>query len=156
MVGKPHGLDGSFHVAHARPELLSAVDELTVGGHARRIVRRAGTDARPILRLDGLGSRSDADALRGSELLVPRSAAGPLDENEFWADELVGCTVVDGAVEVGVVRRLLAYPSCELLEVERTGSAGELLVPMVRDAIRSVDVAARRVDVSLAFLGEAP
>ena len=30
----------------------------------------------------------------------------------------------------------------------------DLLVPMVRDAIRSVDVAGRRVDVSLAFLGE--
>ena len=29
-----------------------------------------------------------------------------------------------------------------------------LLVPMVRDAVRSVDVEARRVDVDLAFLGE--
>ena len=30
----------------------------------------------------------------------------------------------------------------------------DLLVPMVRDAIRGVDVAARVIDVSLAFLGE--
>ena len=33
--------------------------------------------------------------------------------------------------------------------------ADPLLVPMVRDAIRSVDVAAKRIDVSLAFIGEA-
>jgi 16S rRNA processing protein RimM len=30
----------------------------------------------------------------------------------------------------------------------------ELLVPMIRDAIRSVDVGARRIDVDLSFLGE--
>ncbi|MEA2300663.1 MAG: hypothetical protein QOE44_1198, partial [Solirubrobacteraceae bacterium] len=31
----------------------------------------------------------------------------------------------------------------------------ELLVPMVRDAVRRVDVDARVIDVNLAFLGEA-
>jgi 16S rRNA processing protein RimM len=48
---------------------------------------------------------------------------------------------------------MVALPSCEALEVVRPGG-GDLLVPMVRDAIRSVDVAARRIDVDLSFLGE--
>ena len=55
---------------------------------------------------------------------------------------------------MGEVRRLVPLPSCEALAVARADGAGELLVPMVRDAIRSVDVAARRIDVDLAFLGE--
>ena len=59
----------------------------------------------------------------------------------------------DGAVAVGEVRRLLALPSCEVLEVARPGSA-DLLVPLVRDAIRMIDVEERRIDVDLAFLGE--
>jgi 16S rRNA processing protein RimM len=62
--------------------------------------------------------------------------------------------VRDGARDVGRVRRLVGLPSCEALEVERPG-AGDLLVPLVRDAIRRVDVEARTVDVDLAFLGEA-
>jgi 16S rRNA processing protein RimM len=37
--------------------------------------------------------------------------------------------------------------------VERAGGR-ELLVPLVRDAVRDVDVAGRRIDVDLAFLGE--
>ncbi len=45
-------------------------------------------------------------------------------------------------------------PSCEVLRVQRAGG-GELLVPLVTDAVRSIDVAARRVDIDLAFLGEA-
>ena len=46
-----------------------------------------------------------------------------------------------------------ALPSCEVLEVARPGSA-DLLVPLVRDAIRMIDVEERRIDVDLAFLGE--
>jgi 16S rRNA processing protein RimM len=60
---------------------------------------------------------------------------------------------VDGGAPVGVVRRLVGLPSFEVLEVEREDRA-DLLVPMVRDAIRGVDVAAGVIDVDLAFLGE--
>ena len=54
--------------------------------------------------------------------------------------------MTDGDRAVGVVRRLSATRRVEVLEVERDGAA-TLLVPLVRDAIRSVDVAARRIDV---------
>jgi 16S rRNA processing protein RimM len=48
---------------------------------------------------------------------------------------------------------MVALPSCEVLEVAREGRA-DLLVPLVRDAVRSVDVATGVIDVDLAFLGE--
>ena len=46
---------------------------------------------------------------------------------------------------LGVVEGLRALPSCEVLEV------GELLVPMVGDAVRLVDIAARRIVVDAAL-----
>jgi 16S rRNA processing protein RimM len=52
-----------------------------------------------------------------------------------------------------VVGKLLPYPSCELLEVERD-AAPALLVPLISDAVRTVDLDARRIDVDLTFLGE--
>jgi 16S rRNA processing protein RimM len=119
------------------------------------IVRRAGTDDRPIVRLDGAFGRDAAEALRGRELLVPRAAAPPLEEEEYWAEDLEGAEVRDGDVEVGVVRRLLALPSCEVLEVERP-DAPDLLVPLVRDAVRWIDVPSGVIEVDLAFLGEEP
>ena len=54
--------------------------------------------------------------------------------------------MVDGSLEVGVVERMIALPSCEALEV------GEWLIPLVRDAIRSVDVRERRIDVDMRFV----
>jgi 16S rRNA processing protein RimM len=143
-VGRPHGLDGSFYVAGAMPELLREGMVVVVLGAERRIERRAGTDERPIVRLAGLASRSDAEALRGEELRAEET----LEEGEFWAEDLAGCRVVDGAREVGVVARMIALPSCEALEV------GDLLIPLVRDAIRSVDLDARVIDVDMGFVGE--
>jgi 16S rRNA processing protein RimM len=153
-VGRAHGLDGSFFVTRPRPPLLGLGAKLRIGDDEREIVRRAGTDDKPIVRLQGVDAREAAEALRGQELLVPRSAAPPLDDDEYWPEDLEGCAVTDGDVEIGVVRALIGYPSVDVLEVEREG-ADALLVPMVRDAIRSVDVAAKRIDVSLAFMGEA-
>jgi 16S rRNA processing protein RimM len=144
-VGRPHGLDGSFHVTRPVSDLLTADAVLIVRGEPRRIERLAGRPDKPIVRLEGCGSREAVESLRGAELLA---APLPLEAGEYWARDLVGCAVVDGARPVGVVSRMVALPSCEALEV------GDLLIPMVRDAIRSIDVERRRIDVDMEFVGE--
>jgi 16S rRNA processing protein RimM len=128
-----------------RPGALALGATVTVAGRPYEIERLAGTPERPIVRLSGCSSRADAEALRGADLLVP---AAPLEDDEYWASDLVGCSVVDGSRFVGEVARMVALPSCEALEV------GELLIPMVRDAIRSIDLEARRIDVDMEFVGE--
>lgn len=155
VVGRPHGLDGSFHVADPVASLLDLGTEVRLGDARREIVRLAGHDGRPIVRLEGCENRAAAEALRGQELYVARTDAPDLDEDEWWATDLEGCAVRDGEREVGVVARLLALPSCEVLEVTRAGDAPALLVPLVRDAVRDVDLDRRVIDVDMEFLGEA-
>ena len=146
-VGRAHGLDGSFHVTSPRPRLLVLGTPTDLG----EIVRRAGTDERPVIRVAGCETRDAAEALHGRPLQVSLADAPALEEGEWWAHELEGLSVTDGERTVGTVRRMLELPSVEVLEVERADGS-ELLVPMVSDAVRSLDVAARRVDVDLGFL----
>jgi 16S rRNA processing protein RimM len=153
-VGRPHGLDGSFYVLDARAALLGPGARVRIGGREVEVVRRAGTDERPILRLAGVEAREAAEDLRGLELLVPRLAAPPLEDDEWWAEDLVGCRVVDGDREIGRVARLVPLPSCEALEVVGDPAVEPFLVPLVRDAVRRVDVDAKVIDVDVAFLGE--
>jgi 16S rRNA processing protein RimM len=133
-VGRPHGLDGSFYVN--APETGFAVGtEVTVAGVSTTVERRGGTDQRPLIRLAGIDPREHA----GERLLVDE----PLGEGEYEAADLVGCTV-EG---VGTVDRVVNGPSCDVLEV------GDVLIPFVSDAIVSLDLDARVIEVDHGFLG---
>jgi 16S rRNA processing protein RimM len=163
-VGRAHGLDGSFYVTGARPRLLALGTAVILAGRITTVVRRAGTDEHPIVRLEGIGDREAVESLRGTELAVELAAAPELDVGEWWAQELEGCEVVDGERHVGTVVGLMELPSCEALEVRldpaaagghrSVAASSELLVPMVRDAIRQVDPLRRRIDVDMGFIGE--
>jgi 16S rRNA processing protein RimM len=153
-IGRAHGLDGSFHVTQPRERVLGGAQALIVDGAEIAIVRHDGTPSRPILKLAGVSSREAVDRLRGTDLWMRRSDAPPLEEDEWYAEDLVGCRVVDGDAPVGVVVKLLPYPSCDLLEVQRPGAGVKALwVPLISDVVRTVDLEAQRIDINLAFLG---
>ena len=152
-IGRPHGLDGSFRVTRPRPELLAKGVTLRVGDREAIIERRAGTDESPILRVGGISTPEQVKEARGTDLLCSRTDAPELPEGKWWPEDLAGLEVHDGGSPVGRVRRMVALPSCEALEVERKGE-GDLTVPMVADAIRSIDVDLGQVDVDLRFIGE--
>jgi 16S rRNA processing protein RimM len=146
-VGRPHGLDG-------RSQLLELGATLVIGSEERRIIRRAGDDRRPIIAVEGCQDRAGAQALGGEELRVAREGAPVLETDEWWAEDLEGCRVRDGDVMVGTVARLTALPSVDVLEVARSDGGTDLLVPLVVDAVRAVDVDRKEIEVDLRFLGE--
>ena len=141
-VGRPHGLDGSFYVQDPSHGFAEGT-EVQVGEQRLSVTRRAGTDAKPIVRLEGVDDRDGAQALRGRELLV-RGSREELGPEEWYDDDLVGCRI-EG---LGEVRAVVHGPSCDLLEVGERG----VLVPLVRDAVLSVDLGRREIEVNHGFL----
>jgi 16S rRNA processing protein RimM len=140
-VGRPHGLDGSFYVNGAT-EPLPVGTEVTIKGRRAVVERRAGTDDRPIVRLSGVSDRDAAGRLRDEPLLVE---GAELEEGEYLIEDLVGCEVPG----LGTVRAVSALPSCDVLEVGEDG----LLVPLISDAVKDVDLDARVITVDRTFLG---
>lgn len=152
-VGRPHGLRGAFHVLDPRPRLLANAATVHLGGRRYALAARAGTDRSPLIRLEGVEDRDAARALRGIAIEVEGGALPELGPGEWWAHELEGCVVLDGEKVLGTVSSLIELPSCEALEVQRQTGAS-ILVPMVSDAIRSIDVGQGRIEVDSSFLGE--
>jgi 16S rRNA processing protein RimM len=154
-IGRPHGNEGAFTISEAteRLELLDAGRTVLVAGHEAKVAWRKGTSQRPLVKLEGVDDRAGVEALRGETISVPREEIGTLEQGEYLVDDLIGCEVVDGTEHVGVVGDVLLMPSADLLEVERD-AAVNLLVPLVADAVRAIDLEARRVDVDTRFLNE--
>ncbi len=142
-VGRAHGLDGSFYVV--RPSHLLPVGmTLTVGGRTASIERRAGTDQRPLIRLSGISDRDGVAAIVG-EALMADLADAPLESDEWLSADLIGCEVPG----IGKVTRVIEGPSCDVLEVGADG----VLIPFISDAVKEIDVEARRIEVDRVFLG---
>lgn len=151
VVARPHGLRGELRVHVFNPEstLLREIGEVFLLGDEDEepvLVQVESTRPGPktlLMRLAGVSSREDAEALRGYRLCVPRDALPELEEGEYYLADLIGLEAFEGPEAVGKVVDVIDYPSAECLKIER--SEGYLEVPMMPRWLDRVDLEAGRV-----------
>ena len=92
-----------------------------------------------IARFAEVADRNAADALRGTELTVPRDALPPLAEGEYYHADLIGLPVVstDGDA-VGRVVAIDNYGAGDVIEIERADGK-RFMAPMTADAVPEWD-----------------
>jgi 16S rRNA processing protein RimM len=74
-----------------------------------------------IARLAEVADRNAAEALRGTELTVPRSALPPLGEGEYYHTDLIGLAVAtDAGAPVGTVIAVENFGAGDILEIEQS------------------------------------
>jgi 16S rRNA processing protein RimM len=105
-----------------------------------------------VLKFAAVDSISNAEALAGLVVAIPRADRAPLGEGEAYISDLVGCTLVDVAgaepATVGVIEDVdRASGPVALLVVK--GAAGEILIPFAKSYLRRIDIAGRRVEMAL-------
>lgn len=108
-----------------------------------------------IARFAEVADRNAAEALRGTELSVPRSALPPLGEGEYYHVDLLGLPAVsDEGAALGRVVAIDNFGAGDVLEIERpadeSGKAKRFMVPMIPAAVPEWD--AERLVVSAAFV----
>ena len=151
VVAGAHGLRGAFRLRcfTERPEDVAAYGpvfaksgerlfELEVIGAARGgVLARAG----------GIGDRDAAEALRGTELFVPRSALPELAPDEFYYSDLEGMEALrpDGS-RFGVVHGVENFGAGDLIEV-RAENGQRLSLPFTRETVPTIDLERRRLVV---------
>jgi 16S rRNA processing protein RimM len=117
--------------------------------------RNAG---RIVLQLAGVETIEQAETLAGKEVIVPLSERVPLEPGAAYVSDLIGCTVYDGDLPVGVVdgvqfpttpdgsRRL--EEATALLEVV-SSEGHEVLVPFTKAFLIELDLAGRSIRMAL-------
>ena len=145
-IGKPHGLAGEVYVVVISDDphrFEPGATLLHADGRTVTVETARAHGGRFLVKFMGIDSREVAATMRGA-LFVPSSQKRALEPDEFWHDDLVGCTVVgDDGSAIGTVSGIVAGPSQDLLEVAT--AAGPRLVPMVKEIITHVDPGARRI-----------
>jgi 16S rRNA processing protein RimM len=106
---------------------------------ARTVLRHEPGGRSPAVTLEGVDSREGAEALVGRYLEVE---AAPLPAGTYYWHQLVGLHVIDEAgVPLGSVVEVFRAGENEVYRIE--GPAGELLVPALREVVRTIDLDAQ-------------
>jgi 16S rRNA processing protein RimM len=121
-----------------------------------------------VFHFEGINSISDAEKLRGLDVLLPFEQRVTLPAGQYFISDLIGCSVFENSTSpsalssspclaasapsfLGTVRdvqfsgeSVLGTP---LLAVDT--SQGELLIPLAEEICSRIEVSARRIDVVL-------
>lgn len=149
VVARPQGLSGELVITldHAGSDSLRHVRVVRMGEQSRHLRRvRPGRPGQAIVDV-GLGSRDDAEGLRGAEVRVDEAELPPLGANEYWHSDLLGLTAVDAAgAELGKVEEVVDTAEVAVLVVRSAG--GEWFVPMADPYVIEIDVKGGRLKVA--------
>jgi 16S rRNA processing protein RimM len=97
-------------------------------------------------RIDGVATKEEADALKGTELYAERDQLPSLPDDEFYHADLIGLPVYDaGGQLLGKVKAVLNHGASDLLEIHSPGTKSTVLVPFTNAAVPTVDLAAGRI-----------
>ncbi len=153
-IGGPFGVRGQvkLNTVATHPEHLSRVKTVFIGEDLTPVkLQRAQPHKHNlmILTLGGFGDRNAVEALRDAEVFIRETDAAPLEEGEYFLHDLPGMAVETTTGEaLGTVKEVLETGANEVLVVERP-EGGELLVPMIHDVVKTLDLAGKRIVVEL-------
>jgi 16S rRNA processing protein RimM len=90
------------------------------------------------VKLEGINSESDAQALLRKNLYLPAKELPQLSGKNFYDHEVVGFQLVDISYgNVGVIDQIIDLPVNPLIQVNAHGK--EVLIPFVKGLIQEVD-----------------
>ncbi|HAJ45322.1 MAG TPA: 16S rRNA processing protein RimM [Alphaproteobacteria bacterium] len=153
-IAAAHGLRGEVKLlCFAADPLAIARYGALMAGDGRSLVLAAARQAGDhlIASFKGVADRTTAEALRGVELYVARAQLPPPEEDEYYLADLIGCSVCgpDGTL-AGEVVGVPSFGAGDILDIRIGVTPATGLVPFTRDFVPLVDVAARKIVLSVA------
>ena len=153
VIVRPHGIRGEVKIQPLTDRAedwldLRAVEWTDRQGAriCRRVKHQRLQGGMVIAQLEGVYDRDAAEALRGTELKVPREQAPQLEQGSYYIVDLIGCQVEDESGRLlGQVTEVHQPGGNDVYELH--GPGGVYLMPAIREVIRQVDVEQRRIVV---------
>jgi 16S rRNA processing protein RimM len=126
------------------PERFQRTATLYVGeDHIPHPVASARQHARiVVVHLAGIETATDAEKLRGARLYIPSGELLALPQDQYYLHDLIGLRVedIDGTA-LGVVADVLTGGGNDLFVIRPTTGAADVLLPAVKEFVKSVDLA---------------
>jgi 16S rRNA processing protein RimM len=117
-------------------------------GKSVKVTELRWYNAQPVLFLEGVTDRTQAESLIKAILLVEQDLTEVPNEPEAWyQQQLVGLKVIREGVQVGTVLRVEDYPAQDMLIIKTTDDR-EVMVPFVKAIVPEVNIEEQYISVT--------
>lgn len=148
-VARAHGIRGEVVIVTHDPasRTLASAARIFIAGAPRRVLAARGTHRGWLVALEGVATRTEAEALRGRPVEVERAELD-LEAGDVLLHDLVGCAVrlPDGA-PWGVVAAIDTVPGGLQDRLVIHDGPVERMLPLVDAFVTSIDLDARVITV---------
>lgn len=152
-IARPHGLRGYVVI---NPE-TNFVEQRFVRGAVLRIQSTSGIEeltvadariqnGRPVVGFEGFSRIEDVERLAGLEVRVPEESLLPLEQNQYYEHDLVGCSVITIAGHpIGTVARVEGGMTGSRLVIE--DARGEIQIPLALAICVEIDIERKSIRI---------
>jgi len=153
-VVRPHGLTGLVRIvsyAQSKETFLEAGSVFLNTGE-NELYERKVVSIRPhrsvfFLKLSGLNSIDQAEALRGAGILIKKDSLVKKDKDEFFWYELLGLDVyLTTGQYLGVLKEIFPTGSNDVYVVEGQGT--EFLIPAIDQVVKEINIPRKTMVIS--------
>jgi 16S rRNA processing protein RimM len=109
-----------------------------------------------VLKFAQVDSISAAEALRGADLVIPAAERMPLQSDEVYISDLIGCECVDVTADrttpgriLGTIQDVARQEQTADLLIVASADGIEYEIPFAKAYIVKIDIAGRRLEMSL-------
>lgn len=148
---QPHGVSGRIKVksfTDPADDFATHKNLTDEAGNTLKLRITGHTQGMPIVTIEGITRREQAELLRGKKIGVRRAAMVELkNPNLYYTDDLVGMAVTDekGAA-FGSVTHVVNYGAGDILEITRTDGEIELFA-FTHATFPTIDISTRRITI---------
>jgi 16S rRNA processing protein RimM len=152
VITGAHGVKGEVKLRSFTADPLAIAGynplETETRGPIEIVKLRAGTDGM-IAALKGVSDRDHAEALKATQLFVPRSRLPEPNVGEVYLGDLVVLVVLNGETRLGEVIAVPNFGAGYLLEVKIEARRDTIFIPFTEGFVKGVDIAGRTIVIEL-------
>lgn len=156
------GVIANTHGVHGEVKVFPTTDDMNRFKKLKQVFLDTGKELKPleiagvkffknmtILKFKGIDTINDIEKYKGKDLMITREQAIPLNKDEYFICDLVGCQVVtEEGEDVGELTEVLQTAANDVFVVQ-TKEKKEVLIPYIDDCVKNVSIEEKKVTVVL-------
>ena len=110
-----------------------------------------------LVSIVGVTTRTQAEALKGTELFIPRNRLPNTGEDEFYYADLIGLVVYKRhGQKAGVVVAMHNFGAGDIVEIAMDGLENTILIPFNNNTVPDIDLIKQKmiVEIPAGLLGD--